>query len=369
MPNRSIDIFANYTINEYKLTIKNTLDEEVIEKTIKFGEELISHLPTPEEVEGYTLIGFETLAPEKMPASDLELNIVYEVKQFNLILSNSLGETVLEQLVDFNADLSIIDLEPKEIKGYEFDSWSLELPEKMPASDLTLVALYNKLSEFELVFIGIDDVVISTSKFSENQSLSEVVLPNLSNDPRFDFEGWDKTIPDVMPNEKVEIRALGRLRTVELTLLNEDLTVFDTIIANVGQNKTLPTLELLGYNFLGWRFGNSVLNSINAPISDADLIAVFEPKVYVVSVTIGSRDLDIGIAFNQPVGQLPQAALFGYVFEGWKQYIDGPFIDANTTFNDVDNINLVPVFRRLNAVETLIATPGFIIDLILSYID
>ena len=369
MPNRSIDIFANYTINEYKLTIKNTLDEEVIEKTLTFGEELISHLPVPEEVEGYTLIGFETLAPENMPASDLELNIVYEVKQFNLILSNSLGETVLEQLIDFNADLSIIDLEPKEIKGYEFDSWSLELPENMPANDLTLVALYNKLSEFELVFIGIDDVVISTSKFSENQSLSEVVLPNLSNDPRFDFEGWDKTIPDVMPNEKVEIRALGRLRTVELTLLNEDLTVFDTIIANVGQNKTLPTLELLGYNFLGWRFGNSVLNSINAPISDADLIAVFEPKVYVVSVTIGSRDLDIGIAFNQPVGQLPQAALFGYVFEGWKQYIDGPFIDANTTFNDVDNINLVPVFRRLNAVETLIATPGFIINLILSYID
>jgi uncharacterized repeat protein (TIGR02543 family) len=369
MPNRSIDIFANYTINEYKLTIKNTLDEEVIEKTITFGEELISHLPVPEEVEGYTLVGFETLAPEKMPATDLELKIVYEVKQFNLILSNSLGETVLEQLIDFNADLSIIDLEPKEIKGYEFDSWSIELPEKMPASDLTLVALYNKLSEFELVFIGIDDVVISTSKFSENQSLSNVVLPNLSNDPRFNFEGWDKNIPDVMPNEKVEIRALGTLRTVELTLLNEDLTVFDTVIANVGQNKTLPKLELLGYNFLGWRFGNSVFNSINAPISDADLIAAFEPKVYVVSVTIGSRDLDIGIAFNQPVGQLPQAALFGYVFEGWKQYIDGPFIDANTTFNDVDNINLVPVFRRLNAVETLIATPGFIIDLILSYFD
>jgi hypothetical protein len=93
------------------------------------------------------------------------------------------------------------------------------------------------------------------------------------------------------------------------------------------------------------------------------------PKVYTIIVAVASLDYEINIEFGKPLGQLVNAQLFGFRFDGWKNNVTGQFVNSNTIFNSPEEINLVPVFTRLNAAETLIATPGFIIEFIVRILN
>jgi hypothetical protein len=71
------------------------------------------------------------------------------------------------------------------------------------------------------------------------------------------------------------------------------------------------------------------------------------------------------VTFGEPIGNIVSPQLFGFRFEGWKNNLTGEFLNSNTIFTTPEEINLVPVYTRLNAGETLIAATRLISDFIL----
>jgi hypothetical protein len=98
------------------------------------------------------------------------------------------------------------------------------------------------------------------------------------------------------------------------------------------------------------------------PDDELNLFTTWKPKIYTVLVTVGSNDFNLNVTFGEPVGNIVAPQLFGYRFEGWKNNLTGEFINSNTIFTTPDQINLVPVFTRLNLQETLVAATRLIAD-------
>jgi uncharacterized repeat protein (TIGR02543 family) len=150
-----------------------------------------------------------------------------------------------------------------------------------------------------------------------------------------------------------------------INLYSKDQTLLSRIEAQVGSSLDIADPQRIGYTFVGWSTSSEELIDINLmPSESYDLFATWSPKIYTVVVSVASLDYQIDIEFDKPIGQIVTPQLFGYRFDGWKNNLTDEFINSNTIFNSPEQINLVPVFTRLNAVETLVATPGFIINLI-----
>jgi uncharacterized repeat protein (TIGR02543 family) len=359
-----INLYANFEKEKFDLTIVDN-GEELFNEKIEVGKELGS-LTKGLEKEGYEFIGFSNSEVSKMPASNLELVAQFKPKQYKLTIDTSNGAVILNQVFDFGEDLAGIKLEPKEIDGFVFVDWSQELPDKMPASDLTITANYRGFKQFKLTILGTKDQVLIEAEFFEKQPITGITLPNLTGASDFNFEGWDNPIPEVMPSGDFIIKPLGSKRLNSISLFSQDLTFIGSVEAQIGTSVSIPRPTRLGYNFSGWtdQTGNSQIISI-MPETEESLFASWQPKIYTILVTVGSNDFSINITFGDPVGNIVTPSLFGYRFEGWKNNLTGDFINSNTIFNTPEQINLVPVFTRLNAAETLVAATRLISDFIL----
>jgi uncharacterized repeat protein (TIGR02543 family) len=359
-----INLYANFEKEKFDLTIVDN-GEELFNEKIEVGKELGS-LTKGLEKEGFEFIGFSNSEVSKMPASNLELVAQFKPKQYKLTIDTSNGVVILNQVFDFGADLAGIKLEPKEIDGFVFVDWSQELPDKMPASDLTITANYRGFKQFKLTILGTKDQVLIEAEFFEKQPITGITLPNLTGASDFNFEGWDNPIPEVMPSGDFIIKPLGSKRLNSISLFSQDLTFIGSVEAQIGTSVSIPRPTRLGYNFSGWtdQTGNSQIISI-MPETEESLFASWQPKIYTILVTVGSNDFSINVTFGDPVGNIVTPSLFGYRFEGWKNNLTGDFINSNTIFNTPEQINLVPVFTRLNAAETLVAATRLISDFIL----
>jgi uncharacterized repeat protein (TIGR02543 family) len=169
-----------------------------------------------------------------------------------------------------------------------------------------------------------------------------------------------------MPGSNVEIRPLGIKRESALNLYSADRTLITIIQAQIGTSLDIPTPSRLGFNFAGWTDASGSANNITVmPETEESLFASWQPKIYSVLVTVGSNDFNVNVTFGEPIGNIVSPQLFGFRFEGWKNNLTGEFLNSNTIFTTPEQINLVPVYTRLNAGETLIAATRLISDFIL----
>ena len=139
MPASDVTITGTFTVNKYKLTY--TLDgEEYKTAEVDYGTAL-----TPEEApvkEGYTFSGWSSI-PETMPAKDVTVTGTFTVNKYKLTYMVD-GEEYKSSEVDYGT--AITPEAPPTKDGYTFSGWS-EIPETMPASDVTITGTFKAIEE------------------------------------------------------------------------------------------------------------------------------------------------------------------------------------------------------------------------------
>jgi uncharacterized repeat protein (TIGR02543 family) len=361
------NLYANWIKANFNLTFKDDKGGTLSTQSVQFGTTIDTSFFPATDKPGFDFIGWGATLPSVMPASNVEVIAQFKAKQFKLTIKDSLGNIIADEILDFDSPLDGINLPEVEVDGFEFEGWEPSLPAKMPAADLEIVGVHRELPKFKIIVYGTKDEVIAEFEYRELAEVASVNLPDLSGSNDFIFEGWDAEVPSIMPGSNVEIRPLGTKRESALNLYSADRTLIDIIQAQIGTSLNIPTPSRLGFNFAGWTDASGSANNITVmPETEESLFASWQPKIYSVLVTVGSNDFNVNVTFGEPIGNIVSPQLFGFRFEGWKNNLTGEFLNSNTIFTTPEQINLVPVYTRLNAGETLIAATRLISDFILS---
>lgn len=132
-------VCTEYTPNQ-DYTIKWLVDGVVTEQTVT--EESAITKPANPEKEGYTFIGWTPEVPDTMPAENLEFTAVWQVNEYTITFDTAGGTVIVPITLEYGAAITPPANPGKD--GYTFIGWTPELPETMPANDLTVVAVYEE---------------------------------------------------------------------------------------------------------------------------------------------------------------------------------------------------------------------------------
>ena len=135
MPAGDVEVTGSFSVNSYTLTYM--LDgKEYKTMTVVYGTAI-----TPEEEptkEGYTFSGWSEI-PKTMPARDVVVTGSFSINQY--ILAYILdGREYKSYTIDYNTAITPEPVPTK--KGMTFSGWG-EVPERMPAHDVTLTGSYS----------------------------------------------------------------------------------------------------------------------------------------------------------------------------------------------------------------------------------
>ena len=191
-----VTINAVYTVDSY--TTKWIVNGKETAESYDFGSKITK--PADPELEGYDFMGWSPEVPETMPAHDMIFTAVFEVRKYN---ANLVVDGKLYQTIEYTHGQQSIDLPPvpekkgytgkwedytltaggvtinavytvdsyttkwivngketaesydfgskitkpadPELEGYDFMGWSPEVPETMPAHDLTFTAVFEPI--------------------------------------------------------------------------------------------------------------------------------------------------------------------------------------------------------------------------------
>ncbi len=133
MPDHDVTVTGSFAINKYKLTYMVN-GENYMSSDVEFGAVI-----TPEAVptkEGYTFSGWSEI-PSTMPANDVTVMGTFTINKYTITYIID-GEVFKSMEVEYNSVITPPDAPAQE--GYDF-AWA-DVPETMPASDITIYGTY-----------------------------------------------------------------------------------------------------------------------------------------------------------------------------------------------------------------------------------
>ena len=167
MPARDVTVTGSFSINSYKLTY--ILDGEVYKtESIAYGTEI-----TPEPAltkEGYTFSGWSEI-PETMPAHDVTVTGSFSINSYILAYLVD-GEEYLTLTLDYGT--AITPEEEPTREGYTFSGWS-KIPETMPAHDVVVTGTFT-INQYILAYI-LDGEEYMSYKLDYNTPIKPEVMP------------------------------------------------------------------------------------------------------------------------------------------------------------------------------------------------
>ena len=150
MPANDVVVTGSFTVNTYKLTYMVD-GEEYKTDSIDYGTVL-----TPENEptkEGYTFSGWSEI-PETMPAQDVVVTGSFTVNTYKVTYMVD-GEEYKTDSIDYGAVLTPENEPTRE--GYTFSGWS-EIPETMPANDVVVTGSFT-VNTYQVTFMYGEEVL------------------------------------------------------------------------------------------------------------------------------------------------------------------------------------------------------------------
>ena len=123
-----------YTVETYVMDVTGNYGDAAIENKSATTGETVS--VTPEAREGFSVAAESVLSGEVKADGSLVLKVYYSRNQYKLTVDGNVTN------VYYGAAISVS--EPAAREGYTFAGWDRDVPETMPASDVTLVSQWNE---------------------------------------------------------------------------------------------------------------------------------------------------------------------------------------------------------------------------------
>ena len=205
---------------------------------------------------GHTQVGWATVdGGEKVYGLDdvytkneaLTLYPVWNTNKYTITFDTAGGSEIAPITQDYGT--AITAPEAPEREGYTFIGWDRDIPEIMPAENITVTAQW-EINQYTITFdtAGGSEITPITQDYD-----TAITAPADPTREGYTFIGWDKAIPTTMPAENMTVTAQWEINRYTITFDTAGGSEIAPITQDYGTAITAPadpTRE--GYTFIGW---------------------------------------------------------------------------------------------------------------------
>ena len=245
MPAENITVKAQWEINQYTITFDTNGGSEIAPITQDYGTEITA--PDNPTRKGYTFKGWDKEIPETMPAENMTVKAQWEINQYTIAFDTNGGSEIASITQDYGTEITAPDNPTR--KGYTFKGWDKEIPKTMPAENITVKAQW-EINQYTITFDtnGGSEIAPITQDYG-----TEITAPDNPTRKGYTFKGWDKEIPETMPAENMTVKAQWEINQYTITFDTNGGSKIAPITQDYGTEITAPDNPTRkGYTFKGW---------------------------------------------------------------------------------------------------------------------
>ena len=238
------EYWAKWEINQYTVTVKPENGKADIIITQDYGTPITAPTLTRK---GYTFKGWDKEIPETMPAENITVKAQWEINQYTIAFDTNGGSEIAPITQDYGTEITAPDNPTR--KGYTFKGWDKEIPETMPAENMTVKAQW-KINQYKITFDtnGGSEIAPITQDYG-----TEITTPDNPTRKGYTFKGWDKEIPKTMLAENITVKAQWEINQYTITFDTNGGSEIAPITQDYGTEITAPDNPTRkGYTFKGW---------------------------------------------------------------------------------------------------------------------
>ena len=315
------EYWAKWEINQYTVTVKPENGKADITITQDYGTPITAPTLTRE---GYTFKGWDKEIPETMPAENITVKAQWEINQYTIAFDTNGGSEIAPITQDYGTEITAPDNPTR--KGYAFKGWDKEIPETMPAENITVKAQW-EINQYTITFDtnGGSEIAPITQDYG-----TEITAPDNPTRKGYTFKGWDKEIPETMPAENITVKAQWEINQYTIAFDTNGGSEIAPITQDYGTEITAPANPTRkGYTFKGW--DKEIPKTM--PAENITVKAQWKINQYTITFdTNGGSDIapitqDYGTEITAPDNPTRK----GYTFKGWDKEIPETMPAENIT--------------------------------------
>ena len=245
MPADNITVKAQWEINQYTITFDTNGGSEIVPITQDYGTEITA--PDNPTRKGYTFKGWDREIPKTMPAENMTVKAQWEINQYTIAFDTNGGSEIAPITQDYGTAITA-PADPTR-KGYTFKGWDKEIPETMPADNITVKAQW-EINQYTITFDtnGGSEIAPITQDYS-----TKITAPDNPTRKGYTFKGWDKEIPETMPADNITVKAQWEINQYTIAFDTNGGSEIAPITQDYGTEITAPDNPTRkGYTFKGW---------------------------------------------------------------------------------------------------------------------
>ena len=316
------EYWAKWEINQYTVTVKPENGEADITITQDYGTPITA--PANPTRKGYTFKGWDKEIPKTMPAENMTVKAQWEINQYTITFDTNGGSEIAPITQDYGTEITAPDNPTR--KGYTFKGWDKEIPETMPAENITVTAQW-EINRYTITFdtAGGSEIAPITQDYGTN-----ITAPADPTREGYTFKGWDKEIPKTMPAENMTVKAQWEINQYTISFDTNGGSEIAPITQDYGTKITAPADPTRkGYTFKGW--DKEIPKTM--PAENMTVKAQWEINRYTITFdTAGGSEIapitqDYGTNITAPANPTRK----GYTFKGWDKEIPETMPAENIT--------------------------------------
>ena len=322
MPAENTTVKAQWEINKYTITFDTNGGSEIAPITQDYGTEITA--PDKPTRKGYTFKGWDKEIPETMPAENITVKAQWEINQYTITFDTNGGSEIAPITQDYGTEITAPDNPTR--KGYTFKGWDKEIPKTMPAENITVKAQW-EINQYTITFDtnGGSEIAPITQDYG-----TEITAPDKPTRKGYTFKGWDKEIPETMPAENITVKAQWEINQYTITFDTNGGSEIAPITQDYGTEITAPDKPTRkGYTFKGW--DKEIPETM--PAENITVKAQWEINQYTITFDTngGSEIAPITQDYGTEITAPDKPTRKGYTFKGWDKEIPETMPAENIT--------------------------------------
>ena len=155
--NEALTLYPVWNANQYTITFDTNGGSDIAPITQDYGAEITA--PDNPTRKGYTFKGWDKEIPETMPADNITVKAQWEINQYTITFDTNGGSEIAPITQDYGTEITAPDKPTR--KGYTFKGWDKEIPETLPAENITITARWKDTEK------PTGEIIIGTNKWNE----------------------------------------------------------------------------------------------------------------------------------------------------------------------------------------------------------
>ena len=320
--NEALTLYPVWNTNKYTITFDTNGGSEIAPITQDYGTEITA--PDNPTRKGYTFMGWNKEIPETMPAENITVKAQWEINQYTITFDTNGGSEIAPITQDYGTEITAPDNPTR--KGYTFKGWDKEIPKTMPAENITVKAQW-EINQYTITF--------DTNGGSEISPIAqdygtEITAPDTPTRKGYTFKGWDKEIPETMPAENITVKAQWEINQYTIAFDTNGGSEIAPITQDYGTEITAPDKPTRkGYTFIGW----DKAIPATMPAENITVKAQWEINQYTIAFDTngGSEIAPITQDYGTEITAPDNPTRKGYTFKGWDKEIPKTMPAENIT--------------------------------------